>query len=58
MTHFARKLRRLAASDKLIVFGGVSRYVQAVLVPDFAVRLIAHDMRLGHDENEGRRPGR
>lgn len=45
MSRFARKLRRLAASDKLISTGGVSRYVQAVLVPELAVFLIMDDMK-------------
>ena len=52
MSRFARKLRRLAASDKLIASGGVSRYVQAVLVPELAVRLIRDDMKLDDDDEE------
>ena len=46
MSRFARKLRRLAASDKLVSSGGVSGYVQAVLVPELAVLLIMDDMRV------------
>ena len=49
MSRFASKLRRLAASDKLISSGGVSRYVQAVLVPELAVLLIKDDMRVDED---------
>lgn len=49
MSRFASKLRRLAASDKLISSGGVSRYVQAVLVPELAVLLIKDDMGLDED---------
>lgn len=52
MSRFASKLRRLAASDKLISSGGVSRYVQAVLVPELAVLLIKDDM--GVDEDRAR----
>lgn len=52
MSRFARKLRRLAASDKLISSGGVSRYVQAVLVPELAVLLIKDDMKV--DEEKAR----
>ena len=52
MSRFARKLRRLAASDKLISSGGVSRYVQAVLVPELAVLLIKDDMKV--DEERAR----
>ena len=52
MSGFARKLRRLAASDKLISSGGVSRYVQAVLVPELAVVLVMDDMKV--DEEKAR----
>lgn len=52
MSRFARKLRRLAALDKLISSGGVSRYVQAVLVPEMAVLLVMDDMKV--DEEKGR----
>ena len=53
MSRFASKLRRLAASDKLVSSGGVSRYVQAVLVPELAVLLIKDDMKL-EDEDKAR----
>lgn len=52
MSRFAPKLRRLAASDMLISSGGVSRYVQAVLVPELAVLLVTDDMRV--DEEKAR----
>lgn len=52
MSRFAGKLRRLAASDKLISSGGVSRYVQAVLVPELAVLLVMDDMKV--DEEKAR----
>ena len=52
MSRFARRLRRLAASDKLISVGGVSRYVQAVLVPEMAVVLVMDDMKV--DEEKAR----
>ena len=52
MSRFASKLRRLAASDKLISSGGVSRYVQAVLVPELAVLLVKDDMKV--DEEKAR----
>ena len=52
MSRFASKLRRLAASDKLISSGGVSRYVQAVLVPELATLLIKDDMKV--DEERAR----
>ena len=52
MSRFARKLRQLAASDKLISSGGVSGYVQAVLIPELAVLLIKDDMKV--DEEKAR----
>lgn len=50
MSRFASKLRRLAASDKLISSGGVSRYVQAVLVPEMAVLLVMDDMKVDEEK--------
>ena len=52
MSRFAGKIRRLAAADKLISQGGVSRYVQAVLVPELAVLLVMDDMKV--DEEKAR----
>lgn len=52
MTHFAPRLRHLAASDKLLSSGGVSGYVQAVLAPELAVMLVMQDM--GTDEEGAR----
>lgn len=52
MSRFASKIRRLAASDKLISSSGVSRYVQAVLVPELAVLLVMDDMKA--DEEKAR----
>ena len=52
MSRFAKKIRRLAASDKLISSGGVSGYVQAVLVPELAVLLVMDDMNV--DEEKAR----
>lgn len=48
MSAFSRKLRASSATDPLIASGGgVSSYVQAVLVPELAVRLICDDMSVG-----------
>lgn len=48
--HFADELRDLAVSDSLIgasgVAGGVSGFVQAVLVPEVAVALVREDMKV------------
>lgn len=44
------QLRRLAGSDKLIAgSGGVSGYVQAVLVPELATLLVMEDMDVGKE---------
>jgi hypothetical protein len=51
LRHFADDLRDLAVSDSLIgasgVAGGVSGFVQAVLVPEVAVALVKDDMGVG-----------
>lgn len=52
MTSFAPKIRRLAASDKLVSSAGVAGYVQEVLAPELALRLVMEDM--GADEEEAR----
>ena len=55
ITHFSRPLRRLSTQDKLIAAsGGVSGYVQAVLVPEVAIALVMDDMRI-EDEESARR---
>ena len=50
LLHFADELRDLAVSDSLIgasgVAGGVSGFVQAVLVPEVAVALVKEDMKV------------
>ena len=50
MSKFTRKICRLAASDDLISSGGVSEFVQAVLVPELAVLLVQADMHLDNEE--------
>ena len=50
MSKFTRKIRRLAASDDLISSGGVSEFVQAVLVPELAVLLVQADMHIDDEE--------
>ena len=44
MAHFAPRIRRLAASNKLLSASGVPPYVQAVLAPELAVMLVMEDM--------------
>ena len=54
--HFVDELRDLAVSDSLVgasgVAGGVSGFVQAVLVPEVAVALVKEDMKV--DEKRAR----
>lgn len=50
MLRFAGKIRRLASSDSLISTGGVSGFVQAVLVPELAVMLVQADMNIDDEE--------
>ncbi|KAM0709378.1 hypothetical protein Q7P35_003416 [Cladosporium inversicolor] len=56
LKHFADELRDLAVSDSLIgasgVAGGVSGFVQAVLVPEVAVALVKEDMKV--DDKQAR----
>jgi hypothetical protein len=44
------KLRKQAAQDKLVavsgIAGGVPGYIQAVLVPELAVKLIQNDLKI------------
>ena len=51
MSRFASKIRRLSASDKLISSGGITGFVQAVLVPEMAVLLIQDDMDIKDQED-------
>lgn len=44
---FSAAIRTRAGSDRLIASGGVSGYIQAVLVPELATRLVMDDMRVG-----------
>ena len=53
LRHFADELRDLAVSDSLVgasgVAGGVSGFVQAVLVPEVAVALVKEDMKVNDE---------
>ncbi|KAK3080456.1 hypothetical protein LTS18_001225 [Coniosporium uncinatum] len=45
LSQLAPRIRTLAGSDRLVASaGGVSRYVQSVLVPELATRLVMQDM--------------
>ncbi|KAF2234497.1 hypothetical protein EV356DRAFT_532807 [Viridothelium virens] len=52
INHFSNKIRRLAASDDLLSLGGggVTGYVQSVLVPELAVGLIKEDLYIDDEE--------
>lgn len=50
--HFGNLVRQAEKTDNIIALGGASAFIQAVLVPEAAVRLIAEDM--GTDEDEAR----
>jgi hypothetical protein len=53
ISNFSSHIRRLAATDKIISSGGVSGYVQAVLVPELAVLLVKEDMGVDDEEARG-----
>jgi RTC4-like domain len=44
MNKFSPQLRKIAVKDRLVASRGVTGYVQAVLVPELATRLIKEDM--------------
>ena len=50
MDKFSSQLRRIAVTDRLVAARGVTGYIQIVLVPELAVRLICEDMNLGVEE--------
>ncbi|KAI1078271.1 hypothetical protein F5B20DRAFT_548621 [Whalleya microplaca] len=50
MRALAAVVRKRAVEDRLVSARGYTGYVQAVLVPELAVRLIAEDMRVGEEE--------
>jgi hypothetical protein len=50
MSKFSPHLRRIAVKDRLVAARGVTGYVQNVLVPELAVKLIAEDMGLEVEE--------
>ena len=47
---FSSHLRDIAVKDRLVAARGVAGYVQSVLVPELAVRLISEDMKCGVQE--------
>ncbi|KAI4138661.1 MAG: hypothetical protein LQ341_004567 [Variospora aurantia] len=52
MLRFAARIRRRAATDKLVSAAGVAGFVQAVLAPELVVMLVKDDMQV--DEEQAR----
>ncbi|KAL9015420.1 MAG: hypothetical protein Q9185_007179 [Variospora sp. 1 TL-2023] len=52
MSRFAARIRRRAATDKLVSAAGVAGFVQAVLAPELVVMLVKDDMQV--DEEQAR----
>ena len=48
LAEFSDDIRRLAGSDKVIAARGATGYVQMVLAPELATRLVMDDMRQSH----------
>ncbi|KAF2498678.1 hypothetical protein BU16DRAFT_579764 [Lophium mytilinum] len=46
---FAPQIRRLAPTDKLIASGGMSKFVQSVLLPELVIRLVMDDMNVDEE---------
>jgi hypothetical protein len=49
MSKFTDQIRELAPKDRLISSGGISSFVQTVMVPELAVLLVQEDMGLDSD---------
>ncbi|KAI9770262.1 MAG: hypothetical protein M1840_003420 [Geoglossum simile] len=49
MSKFTDRMRKLAPKDRLISSGGISSFVQTVMVPELAVLLVQEDMGLDSD---------
>ena len=50
LAEFSDVIRRLAGSDKVIAARGATGYVQMVLAPELATRLVMDDMRQSHPD--------
>lgn len=53
----SQKLREVSTTEKIYKALGVSGFVQAVIVPEIAWRLVREDMKLGGTRKGGRRKG-
>ncbi|KAF8456316.1 RTC4-like domain-containing protein [Terfezia claveryi] len=47
MKKMANRIREVGSTDRLIAGGGVSAFVQSVLVPELGVRLVMDDLKCG-----------
>lgn len=50
MDEFSATLRKVQVRDRLVASRGVTGYVQGVLVPEVAARLVEEDLNIGEDE--------
>ena len=50
LSNFAQDLRDITVKNRLVAKGGLVVYIQNVLVPELAVRLISEDMECGMEE--------
>ena len=48
--YFAPQLRERAPDDSVIRHGGIANFVQKVLVPELALRLVMDDCRVGEEQ--------
>jgi hypothetical protein len=46
---FAPQIRKLAPTDKAIASGGMSKFVQSVLLPELVIQLVMDDMKVGKE---------
>lgn len=50
MGKMANRIREVGSTDRLIAGGGVSAFVQSVLVPELGVRLVMEDLDCGEEK--------
>ena len=53
-THLSQKLREVSANERVFKSVGVSGFVQAVIIPEIAWRLVRDDLKLGSAGRRGR----
>lgn len=50
MSTFASRIRRRAATDRLVSAAGVAGFVQTVLAPELVIMLVKDDMRVDDEQ--------